>query len=1304
MPKHNACSDIKKCIEDRLNGVMQNPRLTDRFITHLTDNYIISQKNRTNLEFGKYAFEHLLTRDNKEVINVRTFKESYNNIRAFLNGHYTPPPKTDDKTMYCVVRMTKIGGSGKLYKYDTGFFAKGIHESIVNKKFYMNHSVFNASSDIHATESHPEDKKMYAKCFFDVGQDVINRRIYLDHIAWDKVTSGMNDEDRSFLSGMESTTAVIEFLKVEYKADIESAEQPVFADRLIEDSVYERYVDTKFIRYAFDFDSPFMIKSDDVNNYGLKKSCAFKAIMNAYKSSFDKYHRTLRSSRDSGLELTADLVCQVCMQKQYKRGDELNMRVFEMVRFFEMFKLGLRIFDPLGNKLLEQVPSTFHSKIRPRVLDLIYNNNHVTSIVDIKSFEQSHVASLQYELSSHYIFKKRDLDSATTYIMASSFDQVIEQTKSMNPMPAKIHVVWKGPGLNDLLIHLVLNGYTPSVQVNSGMSVTSISFKNLYHCDKNVQIYIGIMAVSQGDEEVVDGMESIEVYKKYKKLENILFELLVHPTKKSELSKATRDLFAEYAVTIPIGSTEDFADGLDVTPSVIDMCKHYASCLANADNLVSISPFEKFHLHKQGTELQRDMLYIVDILPGCKNPIYKLKDRTLMFYDELIDLVDGSDVSVYASIRVILHPNITLPILIRDIFDNGGEYDDIPLELRKGLVNRAIGELGRKKNRTRSATVYKNLDDAIIHKQREGSGIICTLSNNLWIVKILREKELEDGFVPINEMIKSMARHQMSNLWKQLTSLGCRVIGFKTDAMYFIEPDHPVDIVSHIDELSSGSGSGNPIGKAKYFKDVDYSYPRVRYTTRVTNKAVADIGYRVESETKQCDIRNISEHLVPGSIVIAGAGCGKTFTLLHHLKASVDPCRILVVTAWNAQANRIKQAFHLQAITWHHLRGAKLDDTVRCGTRGYDTSGIDVIVFDEIMLFDHAKLVKLSRYMQSNPRIQYYATGDPIQLEAIGDIIDNAYKLRILSNTLLFPCVLGLGTNLRIVQKDRDRLTSIIHDVGSMSISDLIDKHFSRNKRTLDEFRRSGLKRGIAYYNSSTRLLNKLIHPQVPHSKHKLSKTKEIHGMRYYFGDTLVCKQQVRVGNQEKLHVNYQYTIEAMNDAIFRLKDIHTMVVSDVCTSLIPTHFSFPYCSTVHSSQGGTIDVPFIVADAYSDHVTKNWIISALTRCSRLDDVYFLTTELKTPNNDKSLHEMVHHYKYQDKMKGFVVKKDTIVTTAWIRNAYNDAKGMCKYCGEDMVFEKNNIRKVTVNRLNNNIGHVFGNIEVCCWKCNNILR
>ena len=62
----------------------------------------------------------------------------------------------------------------------------------------------------------------------------------------------------------------------------------------------------------------------------------------------------------------------------------------------------------------------------------------------------------------------------------------------------------------------------------------------------------------------------------------------------------------------------------------------------------------------------------------------------------------------------------------------------------------------------------------------------------------------------------------------------------------------------------------------------------------------------------------------------------------------------------------------------------------------------------------HDKLIKIWKEMESKPALEYYAAGDPKQLDAINDVITNDRKLRYLECEKLFPTTIELIENKRL--------------------------------------------------------------------------------------------------------------------------------------------------------------------------------------------------------------------------------------------------------------------------------------------------
>ena len=147
--------------------------------------------------------------------------------------------------------------------------------------------------------------------------------------------------------------------------------------------------------------------------------------------------------------------------------------------------------------------------------------------------------------------------------------------------------------------------------------------------------------------------------------------------------------------------------------------------------------------------------------------------------------------------------------------------------------------------------------------------------------------------------------------------------------------------------------------------------------------------------------------------------------------------------------------------------------------------------------------------------------------------------------------------------------------------------------------------------------------------------------------------------------------------------------------------FTLKYCNTVHSAQGDTIEDKFVIADLFSRHegITKEWLYTAITRAADLNAIFFLGQSLYDENIAEVAKEMVRRYKEQDRASKRVVNDDLYITDSWIQLKYRMCS-QCKVCGEHMTFERRNPKKVTVNRLCNQVAHESTNCELMCKECN----
>ena len=157
----------------------------------------------------------------------------------------------------------------------------------------------------------------------------------------------------------------------------------------------------------------------------------------------------------------------------------------------------------------------------------------------------------------------------------------------------------------------------------------------------------------------------------------------------------------------------------------------------------------------------------------------------------------------------------------------------------------------------------------------------------------------------------------------------------------------------------------------------------------------------------------------------------------------------------------------------------------------YKVEGKKCIVFDKFLLFTHSQLCKIRKYMEDHPEIEFLATGDPNQLEAIGDIISTKRKIRYVRK--MFPHIVVLRTNKRILESDRPMLKALKADIESnqMTVQEIVEKYFAnRIIDLLDDLKPNKIFRGVSFFDSSARSINRTIHEYFPHNQKWLKRLK----------------------------------------------------------------------------------------------------------------------------------------------------------------------------------------------------------------------
>ena len=458
------------------------------------------------------------------------------------------------------------------------------------------------------------------------------------------------------------------------------------------------------------------------------------------------------------------------------------------------------------------------------------------------------------------------------------------------------------------------------------------------------------------------------------------------------------------------------------------------------------------------------------------------------------------------------------------------------------------------------------------------------------------------------------------------------------------------------------------------------------------------------------NIQELIDMNLTRSVMLGQGGSGKTYTLLMSKVHKFGGDKIIVVVANNAQAKIVMSKYgHMgvKSITYHRWRGESTDG--KLNKQAYDMHGIKCVIFDEIMLYTHEKLVKIWLEMEKHPDMEYHATGDAMQLEAINDTIDTKTKLNYITSPKLFPTMVRLMKNKRLkTDADRETMDAIIQDLQySKSVWHVVKKYFSgKIIPTVEDMREKNIKRAVTYFGNNSDTINAHIHAYYPHDK-KAKSRKLQNNITFFQGSDLICKDSWTLADSTcKMHPNYVYRIyefkhdKGGEEGYFIMQDIlnpdmkHIVSHTKICSS-----FSLPYCNTVHAAQGDAINEQFIIADWQCNKITTNWFYTAISRSERMNDVWFLGHSLKSLNKQQVATNMVHGYRYQDKKEHRAYAPSAYITPEWILDMYKKHKH-CPMCQQYMGFEKGNPNKVTVDRIHNNMAHIKANCQLMCKACN----
>ena len=226
--------------------------------------------------------------------------------------------------------------------------------------------------------------------------------------------------------------------------------------------------------------------------------------------------------------------------------------------------------------------------------------------------------------------------------------------------------------------------------------------------------------------------------------------------------------------------------------------------------------------------------------------------------------------------------------------------------------------------------------------------------------------------------------------------------------------------------------------------------------------------------------------------------------------------------------------------------------------------------------------------------------------------------------------------------------------------------------------------RGVAFRNATNYLVN-----------------NELNGgdMTFKVGERIICRKSGLKG----FTCNGTYRIVKVDEERISIENVITgKFIGDVKAGIVYKHFERDTMATCHSVMGKSIDGHVAIYEVDLPFVSAKWVWTSITRlrdCSKMHIVLGANNYKRELVNE--IRSKVVGYLTQDTKRfdalGDQVKKE-YVDTEYVFKMMCVNKLRCVECHQDMV------GTWTLNRKDNALAHVKGNVELMCHHCNCSLK
>ena len=418
-----------------------------------------------------------------------------------------------------------------------------------------------------------------------------------------------------------------------------------------------------------------------------------------------------------------------------------------------------------------------------------------------------------------------------------------------------------------------------------------------------------------------------------------------------------------------------------------------------------------------------------------------------------------------------------------------------------------------------------------------------------------------------------------------------------------------------------------------------------------------------------------------GLLLQASAGNGKTYTAKQIIN-KLQKVKVLAPTN--------KAALNIGGSTIHKFLKMTAEGYISPKLIKLIKERYDYIVVDEISMITKDLWKRLCLLKQETD-ITFLLLGDnkqcpPVEDEDIEDYFNHP-AVKYLCN---------YNRNILDVRKRYDeKLYNVLENVNLINTKD---------------FGKQENKRNICYYNNTRIAVNKmwndrmkkegdLFIPEDPNDEY----TQD---MYVYEGLPVIAKKSKRDGD-EILFANSESFVVGNIDKDFisiynerpNEQGVKESYIYDCPIDEFRQYFLMNYCSTTHKNQGETITENYTIYDwkVMSEKI-KYTALSRARCCEQVSFGYIKYVPVNKTFEENIKKKLLGHKEYDNKKK-----YTNDIDVDYVQDLFVKQNGDCVKCGcmmKTFNYSKGDKMQFSIDRIDCNLGHIKGNIQLMCWGCN----